>query len=66
MAAAEGPALPAPTLDRDALEALAWIENGMPDSGVAYGSDAPRLTPEQLAEFEQASYDNDPRTPRAE
>jgi hypothetical protein len=47
---------PEPTLDRDALEALAWIESGMPDSQVAYGPDAPKLTEEQRREFEPASY----------
>jgi hypothetical protein len=45
-----------PTLDRDALEALAWIESGMPDGKVGYGPDAPRLTPEQAKEFTPASY----------
>jgi len=47
---------PQPTLDRDALEALAWINAGMPDERVGYGPDAPRLTPGQLAQFESASY----------
>ncbi len=45
-----------PTLDRDALEALAWIESGMPDSKVGYGPDAPKLSEEQRREFEPASY----------
>lgn len=45
-----------PTFDRDALDALEWIEGGMPNSKVSYGPDAPQLTPEQLGEFEQASY----------
>jgi hypothetical protein len=45
-----------PALDRDAIEALAWIESGMPDDRIAYGPDAPRLTPEQLREFKPASY----------
>ncbi|MDQ2803824.1 MAG: hypothetical protein M3Y41_14540 [Pseudomonadota bacterium] len=44
-----------PTLDRDARDALAWIEGGMPDSKIGYGPDAPKLTPEQLQEFEPAS-----------
>ena len=51
------PEPPQPTLDRDALDALAWIESGMPDDKVGYGPDAPRLTPEQLEEFESASYE---------
>ncbi len=47
--------VPAPTLDRDALDALAWIESGMADSDVGYAPDAPRLTVEQLGEFKPAS-----------
>lgn len=49
-----------PTLDRDALEALAWIESGMADNRVDYGPDAPKLTPEQLAEFKPMT---EPRWP---
>lgn len=49
-------ARPDPATDRDALEALAWIESGMPDAAVGYGPDAPRLTREQLDEFREASY----------
>jgi len=49
--------MPEPTLDRDALEALAWIESGMPDSKVGYGPDAPKLTEEQRREFEPTSYE---------
>jgi hypothetical protein len=45
-----------PTLDRDALDALAWIEGGMPDGKVGYGPDAPQFTPEQLGELAPASY----------
>jgi len=45
-----------PTLDRDALDALAWIESGMADSKVGYGPDASQLTPEQLGELAPASY----------
>ena len=41
-----------PTLDRDALDALAWIGSAIPDDKVAYGPDVPRLTPEQIARFE--------------
>lgn len=47
------------TTDNDALEALAWIESGMPDDRVGYGPDAPKLTPKQLAEFEPAEYIRD-------
>ena len=47
---------PEPTLDRDALEALAWIDSGMPDSKVGYGPDAPKLTEGQRRQFEPASY----------
>jgi hypothetical protein len=46
----------APTLDPDALEAVAWIESGMPDDRVGYGPDAPKLTKEQRREFAPASY----------
>ena len=45
-----------PTLDRDALDALAWIESGMADEKVGYGPDAPRLSPEQAREFAPSSY----------
>ena len=41
--------------DRDALDALALVESGMPDGKVGYGPDAPQLTPEQLGEFGPAS-----------
>ena len=50
-----------PTRDRDALDALAWIESGMPDEEVGYGPDALQLTPEQLGEFEPASYVHAPK-----
>jgi hypothetical protein len=53
---AAAPGTPEPTLDRDAREALAWIESGMPDSQVGYGPDAPKLTDDQLREFERAAY----------
>ena len=45
-----------PTMDRDAQDALAWIESGMPDDAIGYGPDAPRLTQAQLDEFKPASY----------
>jgi hypothetical protein len=51
---------PEPTLDRDALEALAWIESGMPDSKVGYGPDAPKLTEDQRRQFERVSYERAP------
>ena len=47
---------PEPTLDRDALEALAWLESGMLDGKVGYGPDAPKLTEEQRRQFQRASY----------
>jgi hypothetical protein len=50
---------PEPTLDRDALEALTWIDSGMPDSKVGYGPDAPKLTEGQRRQFEPASYVRD-------
>lgn len=53
-APAEG--APEPTLDRDALDALAWIDSGMPDSKAGYGPDAPKLTEGQRRQFEPASY----------
>jgi hypothetical protein len=49
-------------LDRDAVEALAWIERGMPDSQVGYGPDAPKLTDDQRKQFERASYMRVPGT----
>jgi hypothetical protein len=56
--AKQGPrgSTPAPTLDRDALEALAWLESGMPDDRVGYGPDAPKLTKDQCKQFAPASY----------
>src|SRR5271157_407218 len=56
---------PEPTLDRDALEALAWVESGMPDSQVGYGPDAPKLTEDQRQQFEPASYTRAPATTSA-
>lgn len=54
----KAPAAGAPEapLDRDAVEAVAWIESGMPDSRVGYGPDAPKLTEAQHRQFEPASY----------
>ena len=45
-----------PAVDSDALDALAWIENGMPETLIGYGPDAPQLTEAQCKEFERASY----------
>lgn len=42
--------------DADALDALAWMERGMPDEEIVYDEDAPRLTKEQLAEFRPARF----------
>ena len=47
---------PAPTLDRDALKALAWVERGMPDEKVGYAPDTPKLSDTQLKPFEPASH----------
>jgi hypothetical protein len=43
-------------LDRDALDARAWIDSGMPDHQVGYGPDAPKMTPKQVRQFKPASY----------
>ena len=53
---APGGAAAESSLDRDAIEAAAWIDSGMPDAKVGYGPDAPKLTPDQLQEFAPASY----------
>jgi hypothetical protein len=45
-----------PSLDRDALDALAWMESGMPDTKVGYGPDAPKLTTEKLGTFKPAAH----------
>ena len=58
----EAAAAPEPALDWNALDALAWIEGGMPDDRVRYGLDAPKLTEDQLAGFAPAS--SMPRRPR--
>lgn len=42
--------------DQDALDALDFAERGRPDTEIGYSEDAPRLTPEQLAEFKPASF----------
>ena len=51
------PGAPAPLAsDQDALDAIAFAQRGRPDGEIGYSEDAPRLTPEQLAEFEPASF----------
>jgi hypothetical protein len=47
---------PRPTLDRDALDALAWIESGMPDDKIRYGLDAPGRATRQLKEVAAPFY----------
>ena len=42
--------------DQDALDALEFARRGRPDSEIGYSDDAPKLTDEQLAEFEPASF----------
>jgi len=42
--------------DQDARDALDFARRGRPDAEIGYSEDAPRLTPEQLAEFEPASF----------
>ncbi len=41
--------------DAEARNALAWLARGMPDDEIVYDDNAPRLTKEQLAQFEPAS-----------
>jgi hypothetical protein len=43
-------------LDQDALDALAFAERGYPDGEIGYSEEAPRLTPEQLAQFRAARF----------
>ena len=43
-------------MDQDALDALDFAGRGRPDAEIGYSEDAPRLTPEQLADFERASF----------
>ena len=42
--------------DAAALDALAWMERGMPDGEIVYDEDTPRLSKEQLAEFKPARF----------
>jgi hypothetical protein len=44
---------PADQTDYAAISA--WIDSGMPETAINYTEDAPRLTKDQLAEFEPAS-----------
>ena len=43
-------------LDQDAIDALEFAQRGRPDAEIGYSEEAPRLAPEQLAEFEPASF----------
>lgn len=45
-----------PQLDQDALDALDFAARGRPEAEVGYSEDAPKLSEEQLAEFEPASF----------
>ena len=45
----------APPLDQDARDALDFARRGRLEAEIGYSGDAPKLTPEQLAEFEPAS-----------
>jgi hypothetical protein len=42
-------------LDQDALDDLDFANRGRPDGEIGYSDDAPRLSKEQLGEFEPAS-----------
>ncbi len=42
-------------LDQDARDALDFARRGRPEAEIGYSEDAPKLTSEQLAEFEPAS-----------
>jgi hypothetical protein len=45
----------APPLDQDARDALDFARRGRPEAEIGYSENAPKLTAEQLAEFEPAS-----------
>ncbi len=45
-----------PQLDQDALDALDFAARGRPEAEISYSEDAPKLTEEQLAQFEPASF----------
>ena len=45
----------APPPDQDARDALDFARRGRPDAEIGYAEDTPKLTLEQLAEFEPAS-----------
>jgi hypothetical protein len=44
-----------PALDQDAKDALNFAQRGRPETEIGYSEQAPRLTAEQLAEFQPAS-----------
>ncbi len=48
-----GSAVPA---DPAAQRALAWLSRGEPPEEIVYDDDAPKQTPEQIAEFRKAGY----------
>ena len=37
-------------------KALDWVKRGMPEDEIKYSDDCPKLTEEQLREFEPASF----------
>lgn len=45
-----------PQLDQDALDALDFAARGRPEAEIGYSEDAPKLSEEQLAQFEPASF----------
>jgi hypothetical protein len=47
---------PAPSLDADAIRALAWLARGEPENEIVFDEAAPKQTPEELALFEPFSY----------
>ena len=50
------PPQPAAAPDQDALDALDFAARGRPEADVGYSEDAPKLTQEQLAQFEPKSF----------
>jgi len=49
-----GPVPPQP--DQDALDVLDFAARGRPEAEIGYSEDAPKLSKEQLAQFEPASF----------
>jgi len=45
-----------PQPDQDALDALDFAARGQPEAEIGYSEDAPKLSKEQLAQFEPASF----------